>query len=148
MQAYNHLVAQLGDNYRCNCSLWNFEAAESREFREAATEDAANAEMLIFSAHNDAQLPGKVMAWLASWLEPEKRHPAALMALFDHGGNPLKSGHAASEFLEQTANRCGMDFFIHTGHSGLSDSGQRRPQPLVQQSVSVHVDTRHWGINE
>ncbi len=91
-------------------SWWSFQLlAEGRASQEAASK-AAGAELVIFAARPEGDLPALVDAWIESWLHLRGDREGALVGLMDPCGT--LTGGATTKYLRlrTAAHRAGMDY--------------------------------------
>ncbi|HHY85646.1 MAG TPA: hypothetical protein GYA07_08950 [Verrucomicrobia bacterium] len=151
-QLYDFLAEHLADECRFGVQMWKFDVLSVSKLRQMAARDAADAEIIIVSAHGRADLPPEVKAWADLWLHESKR-TIALVALFD-----------AQEYLENPARsslaglaRCaGVEFFAQPGlwpSDGESKTaegwdGTEGSFAVLTQRARRDRGLSHWGINE
>jgi hypothetical protein len=76
-----------------------------------ATSAASAADLIVFSAEANTELPSGVRIWVESWIVSKKAHEAALVALLDHRSCPIQWKTTIQAYLHQMAQEAEMDFF-------------------------------------
>ena len=93
-------------------NLWKFDLLGISKLREIAVIEAANADLVIISAHGLGELPPPVKQWMDGWVNARQPGPGALVAMLDGAGWESASRFAMEPYLEDCALRAGMDYFI------------------------------------
>jgi hypothetical protein len=101
-------------------NVWRFDLLEITKFRETAAAEAANADMVLISAHDPKSLPTAVKRWLEVWIKNRAQNPGAFVVLVDDTRRQGMRELWAESYLQMCAIRAGMDFFIQRadGHRG------------------------------
>jgi hypothetical protein len=76
-----------------------------------ATTAASAADVIVFSAEANTELPSGVRVWVESWIVSKKAHEAALVALLDHRSCSVQWKTTVQAYLRQMAQEAEMDFF-------------------------------------
>jgi len=157
-KTYDHLIENLGQEYRLNHQMWKFEVLEIRSLREMAAKDAMAADIIILSSHGSHPLPEGVKAWMEEWLS-EKGNALALVALFDSESADPENSRATRAYLAEVAKRGQMELFAQplegpalTPSSvpfilGPPESAQAT-RPALLGLVQQDTISPRWGINE
>jgi hypothetical protein len=111
---WNYVVHTLQSRYDFELRLWKFDALRIPEWRDAASNDATQAQLVFVASRGAGDLPPEVKEWIEQWLALKGRVPDTtrlLSAIFD----PASDGHGASAlpqfaYLQQAARRGSMDF--------------------------------------
>ncbi|HKI68141.1 MAG TPA: hypothetical protein VKA67_01020, partial [Verrucomicrobiae bacterium] len=78
---------QLTDHAELNADfsldLWRFNLLCDPELNQRAVENAAMADVVVFSAHGREELPVEVQLWFFHWLQKAGDQPAALVVSLD-----------------------------------------------------------------
>jgi hypothetical protein len=154
---FEQCAAHFGAGNRTRVSLWRFDMLELAPLRQQAAREAAGAELVVLSAHGDAELPAGLRSWFLEWLGTIPGQPWALIVSLDRGAGTRESAGRLLGFLGPLAQRANMDFFFYStqalsvrselesmraGHRSLR--GSDGPcEALVE-----HDPPPHWGINE
>ncbi len=154
---YDNLCRQLEPECELNQSMWKFEVLAIPRIGAVAAEEAAEADLVIISMHGDLELPGKVKAWLETWVGDKSNPNGALVAVFDDSEDAGGQVASVQASLRQIADRGGMHFFADPASSTewdteLAPERMRTridPAPAVWASgFNYDPPSRHWGINE
>jgi hypothetical protein len=153
-KTYDFLVEHLGDECRFNNQMWKFDVLGVSKLREMAAKDAAEADIIIVSAHGNSDLPSEVKAWMELWITEPSR-AIALVGLFgaqEYLSNPARG------FLARAARRAGIEFFSQPGlwperenaeEHGFGPWAQNgKTFSLLADMVQRDREVSHWGINE
>ena len=106
---------RLAADLRSECEAWRLESLVHPPLRELAVIAASEADMIIIATRAGEALPVHVKDWIESWLPRRKGGPAALVALFEEGGETLRDSSPLCAYLSRIAERGGMDFFSKRG---------------------------------
>ncbi len=109
---YDKLIHELEDESAFSLELWSFQVLAIPELRESAAESAAQADFVILSLHEKAELSVDVREWIETWSKLIIGKGPALIALVDttRGG----TNDSALAYLKSVAKRTEVDFFGHT----------------------------------
>jgi hypothetical protein len=132
--------------------MWKFDVLALPKLREMAARDAAEADIIIVSAHGAIELPTEVKLWAEEWLA-EKHHIIALVGLFDpkeYLNNPVR------EYLADIARRAGIEFFSQPGawpgkEKGFSARDWKqngKTFSVLSELMSQDKNNSHWGLND
>jgi len=113
-EKWNYVVHTLQSSYDFELRLWKFDALRIPEWRVAATNDAAQAQLVFVASRGAGDLPPEVKEWIEQWLAMKDRVPDAtrlLSAVFDPASDsPDASAFSQVAYLQQAARRGSMDF--------------------------------------
>jgi len=158
MRTYDYLVDQLGQDCLFANQMWKFDLLAVSKLREIAARDAAAADIVIVSAHEGRELSYEVKDWVEMWATQETK-TIAVVGLFDSEPSLVTP---VRDFLEQTAERLGIQFFSQPGlwPDEISAVGAIRQEPVTaeprqEKTFSILANMvqdqpaiSHWGINE
>ena len=114
MKTYGHIVDQIGREVAFNNEMWKFDALRQPEVKELAAAQAAQADMIIISAHGNRELPQAVRSWIDLWLTRQRTGARALVELSDTASESSSRATASHSYLKQVAEEGQMDFFSHS----------------------------------
>jgi len=158
-KTYDHLIENLGQEYRLSNQMWKFDVLEVRGLREMAAKDAMKADIIILSSHGSHALPEGVRAWIQDWLS-DKGNTLALVALFDSETEDPETARATRNYLAEVAKRGQMEFFAqpHEGPEmtpssvpfilGRTAETQTASRSALLSIVQQDTSFPRWGINE
>lgn len=100
---------QIAQAVRPDCvwstAWWNFTMLQVRSIRDIAAQEAAVADLMVLTAHDDVEYPRCVMEWAQVALERSSSRPKALLVLLGppHEGseNALSYGHPLEHLAQQ-----------------------------------------------
>jgi hypothetical protein len=125
------VIENLEAHFPFETKFWRFDLLDLLHFREMAATDAADADMVIVSAHGGPEIPDSVKDWMQLWLNRRSGGECALVELLDSQGDSSGSWPIHG-FLQNVARKAHLDFF--------SDSvGPRAEEPVLERS---------WGAQE
>lgn len=113
-QMCERLAVDLRHEGGIHCALWKFDLLGEPALIGQATEEAAAAGMVIFSANSTA-LPARVRNWVEGWPAATHQNRAALVVLLDDAEE--KAGHSApiTTYVREIARARHADFFCKAG---------------------------------
>lgn len=151
---YESLLRALGDELAFDLSLWRFEVLALPRLREVATQQAAEANMVIVSTSAERDLGREVKQWLETGLKQRENFPTSLVALSGGCGVAYDS-NPAHVSLRAMAFRYQLDFFAHTvdedelGLARVSRPARHWDAWFLQGTLFDEVPSfAHCGINE
>jgi len=136
-ETYDYLAEHLGRDCEFTNQMWKFDVLNIPKLRQLAAADASAADIVVISGHGD-DLPEHVKLWIESWLQQEPK-PLALVALFDRPAEEVARTQTARNYLAQTAERAGMEFFAQPDEW---PGRAMMPQPEVHVEVGAEFDQR------
>ena len=108
-EGWDHMVQALDTTYDFELRLWKFDVLRIPEWRNAAVNDAARAQMVFVVTHGTGELPSEVKTWIEEWLalmDRQQENARLLTFLFKLGA----SAFSQFAYLQQAARRGSMDF--------------------------------------
>ncbi|MBN2507341.1 MAG: hypothetical protein JXQ71_11660 [Verrucomicrobia bacterium] len=149
------LLDQFWGEIEFDVEWWSFRRLQHPSSSLRATRLAAEAHLIIVSAHPREALPMHVQQWCERWGNARQRSWGALAALI---GSSMEEGASPiAAYLRDLARRARLDFLPHpmTDLSRLNapaPPGSRHPEGDVAEGLNRLLDPRrppsHWGINE
>ena len=140
-EKWDYLVHTLKDGFDFELRLWKFDILQVPEWRDAAINDATQAQLVFVATCGAGDLPPEVKEWIEEWLVLKGRvaHTTRLLsAVFDPSSNgPGASPFSQFAYLQQAARRGSMDFIA----SGT-------PAQNGQSAIRLHASTAatpSWG---
>lgn len=142
-EKWDYVVRTLQSGCDFELRLWKFDVLEIPEVREAAVNDAANAQVVFVATRGAGELPSEVKAWIEQWIarNNQKREAARLLALlFDPpAGQADASAFPQFAYLRQAARKGSMEFIV----SGMPTHSR----PAVVRLHSRAGSMRSWEDN-
>jgi hypothetical protein len=108
------LVREFEDECAFSLELWSFQILAIPEFRKAAADAAAQADLVVFSLHGEAGLPARVREWIEIWSRQIFDSGPPLIALVDNPATRGSRNASTLAYLRGVAKRIGIDFFGQT----------------------------------
>jgi len=157
MGVCEHLVHAFRGQIEFDVGWWKFRYLLDPELAQAATRDAADADMIIVSAHADAELTTAVKDWMETWAAHRADREGALVALVEAGSSRARNAPPLEFYLRALARRARMDFLAPV------DQGRSQMGPFSLAPVHLHASPGtpilrglphdpkpppHWGLNE
>lgn len=118
---YDNLIHELEDKCDFSLELWNFPVLAISEIGYSAAQVAARADFVIFSLHGKAGLPAEIREWIETWSWLIADSNAALIALADKPQTRGSTAASTLAYLRSVADRAGIDFFVHTVFSPVTN---------------------------
>ena len=113
-EKWDYLVYTLKDGFDFELRLWKFDILQIPEWRDAAINDATQAQLVFVATRGAGGLPPVVKEWIEEWLVLKGRVPHTtrlLSAVFDPSSNgPGASPLSQFAYLQQAARKGSMDF--------------------------------------
>ena len=106
------LAADCGSRIDLSPSFWRFDVLENDSCREAATDDAEAADVIVMGM-SQAENLGAIDGWLEQALVRREGSPVAVVALVPESPVPDTRIEARLAVLAEIAGRHGADFFVH-----------------------------------
>jgi hypothetical protein len=153
------IVEHLGRDCRFANQMWNFHVLNIPQVRQAAVQDALQADLIVLASHGARELPRGVQDWLEAWLAAGAR-PLALVGLFDGCAAAAEKLRALRAGLARVARRARCEFFADPGHwppatlpgaRAVLDKVVGVPEKAVSalaDAVQRGFPAMRWGINE
>jgi hypothetical protein len=158
MRTCQRLMDELGQEFQVRTSLWKFEVLRLPSLKKAAAEDAAEAEMVIISAHGMGDLPAEVHDWMALWLTKKQGGASALVALLDAAKDDAEGRSPAQSYLQGMARKANLDFFsrafpvsdVRAEFSFERIAARAEATSSVLEGIlhQKHPPSRYWGLTQ
>jgi hypothetical protein len=87
--------------------LWNFDVLALNDIKDAAAEQTRHADFILIATKQDDGLPTGVDSWITEWSSQFTKRRRALVLLQDRHASKDRT----KKYLQQVADRTGMDFF-------------------------------------
>jgi hypothetical protein len=132
-------------------NVWKFDLLEITKFRDVAAAEAANADMVIISAHVGRELPAVVKRWMEIWIKRRHAESGALVVLLDGQKSRVTPDLRMETYLQTCAVRAGMDFFIQrektrgTLHKPSDEDTSQAGRALPQTTLDKVITGIQWG---
>jgi hypothetical protein len=148
-KTFEYLAKHLGADAELNHQMWKFDVLTVPRLREMASQDAANASIIIVASRT-GHLPAEVKWWLEIALEGDSKC-VALVALV----NTPAEFDSARGYLAELARENGLDFFAQPELQ--PDFGSNLSVDRLHQAEKTFLmlpDPRqvsgymHFGLNE
>lgn len=111
MRTCDYVVQQLGEDIVVRRKVVDLEDEPDESELAAAARDAANADMVIVSTKEDAQLPAPMRRWLDQWSAQRPQREGALVAILNRDERGLSHSQSVRDQLASLARQANMDFF-------------------------------------
>ncbi len=156
-----HLVHSFEADIDFSFNWWRFRYLGDPNIAQAAAQAAARADILIFSATHQDDLPVEVRIWTELWLPLRIPGEGVLLLLTEAAEDPELLASPLYLFLSNLARQATMDFLprmtdepwgmpserIRNIQSRASQ-GTRVLDEILRRSPSAATPPLHWGINE
>jgi hypothetical protein len=116
---FGNLARYFGRDCEVTRQMWLLNELRMPQLRAIAANEAAGADLVIISIHHTEALPVELINWFESWIVRKRKHPRALLALFD----PAYQGDSGSlrVYLKQVAKQGSMDLLISSDEPPKED---------------------------
>jgi hypothetical protein len=92
-----------------NYQIWNFNVLTIPEIKEQATQDAAEADLIIVSTNREEPFEPHVRQWFNQWVEAKSSdRKGAVLALLNFSPTKANPQHA---YLQEMAQRAAFQYF-------------------------------------
>jgi len=151
---FDHLRTQVDAGVDPRVELWRFDLLESPDVRQEAAQAAADADLLLLSAHDGASLSPAVRHWLDEWLGRRENRPCLLVLSLDRGAAASPGTRQCLADLQGLAEQGGLDFLPHFTEEPQAGWDLDRQGPAGRAPDSSDDAVRHhetpsrWGLNE
>lgn len=137
-------------------NLWRFDVVHLPAIGALSADDAAKADLVLFSAWADTELTPGLETWIQSWLPKKVDQVSALIAMINLPGGIQRGVFPLHVRLRHIALLARMAFVLHV----VKPEPERKsiPFPNVTEAALVthrfaHVrclppSPEHWGIND
>jgi hypothetical protein len=157
VQLCDRLVHRFWTDLAIDFTWWRFDYLRDDKLARLATEEVSGADMVVFSARGEQNLPIGVQSWIGGWSPRQRNRPAALVALIGLDGDRARGITPVHTYLRNVAQRVHMDFLTH-----VPDAGERWKDVFAEDlagragKVTDVLDgilqrqsaPSRWGINE
>ncbi len=133
MNFFDRIVAEFGKMFIFVPSFLKFEELLWPEVGDRVVREAAEADMVVIAAYEEADLPSLVKDWLGTWEKVEKRNETALVALLSASQDSTVSRTPVRSHLRQVARRAGMKFFCNH-HIGWPRKDVQFPLEIIHRA--------------
>jgi hypothetical protein len=112
-QALDQTMLRLAVDTDVHVNAWRFELLREPALHQQAVNEAAEAEIVFFSAHGSEELPATVSLWFQHWLARRGGEPCALVVSLDTRERETPTANQMVVELSGMARRAGVDVFLH-----------------------------------
>lgn len=157
----HHLALQLTGDLEFEFSWWRFRYLGDPQIADAAAEAASDADILIFSARADSEVPEELREFIDLWLHHRGDGAPVLVPLVEPATAEAIAASPLARLLQDTARNLGMECLLpdQLRESYLFSEPMFGLQNRAHQVTNVldnilHNAGRppapplHWGINE
>lgn len=110
LSVWDRLVKQFWAEIEFESHWWQFANLLEPANALDAADAAARADMIVFAAQAEGELPEHVTSWIQTWLDKRGNREGALIALVRRGQEPSTKAIAKHLYLREVAHRANMDF--------------------------------------
>ncbi|MDB6111358.1 MAG: hypothetical protein JWR69_3108 [Pedosphaera sp.] len=108
------LEVELGAQSHFEFGCWDFGQLGDSQQLHAAAEQAADADLILFSFHAGIELPRPVQEWIEAGLARRSKRGGAVALLIGPAQVPGESGWSSDSYLRYLAERAEMEFWAST----------------------------------
>ena len=127
---------------------WSFEMLAESEWRDLATRDVVNADMLILATSDTRPIPSSVVHWVDTVIRRKQGSSAAVVALLGQEEDSDAATSTQLEAIQAAARQAGLAFFAPTPRRELNETIARIHQraktvtPLLADMFHRPADPR------
>ena len=157
-QTLERLAHRLQADAESRLNLWRFDLLEEASLRAQAAQEAADADLVVVSAHGRENLPATVNLWMEEWLCRKGNERCALVLSLDSGAQRTPAATQTVAGLEALAQLANVDVFLDFNlattdwESAFEEIHDRAETTTRLMDGILHEferqSFRHWGINE
>lgn len=153
----DHLVGQLWEDFEFDVNWLRFDYLADPRIAADAIAAAANADMVIFSARSEGELPPAAKSWIDSWVIKRDKRESVLVSVIGAATDPTKEVSPMHLYLREVARLAGMDYLSSLADgppesiNGLIETSVLRAEnviPARDRFLQQENPSSHWGINE
>jgi hypothetical protein len=122
----DYVVEELGNEFEFRHSMWRLDILQDPKLNILAGPALAEADLLIISLRDKAQIPAKIRVLIDTWLAERTKREGALVALFEAKGSATRSSVYAC--LANLARQHGLDFL---------EQGVSQPEDQEEPSLKL-----------
>jgi hypothetical protein len=122
MTVLSDLGQRLGDDIQFQPLPWSFDLLTHLDWREVASSDAVNAEILIIATSAGNSLPPEIGRWAETTIDRKRGTASAVVALFGSEENPTDDGSFRIEAIRMAARHAGLAFFAPASGNRQDDT--------------------------
>jgi len=103
------LVAEFWSRCDFVVEWFSFDSVGGAELNQDTVQKAVDADLIVFAAHPEGELPAGVVRWMQAWCDQRKDREGSVIGLLD----PAKEGSAQANrytWLRSMAHKAGMDY--------------------------------------
>jgi hypothetical protein len=110
MTVCDHLVEQFWREYHLDVGWWSWAALQGSDSAKEACSKAVVADLIIFAASPERELPFEVVAWMETWLSQRGEREGALLGLLVSRTEESGASVDTHLYLRSAAHKAGMDY--------------------------------------
>ena len=154
-RALDQAMLRMAVDTDVHVNAWRFDLLREPALHQQAVEEAAEAEIVFFSAHGCEELPATVSLWFQQWFACRGGvEPRALVVSLDLVERETPAANQMLRELRQMARLAGVDVFLHLEEAqtesepALGDVWHRTE--LLEEALrqAERHSYRNCGINE
>jgi hypothetical protein len=112
---WSALAAHFKNKIQIVSSAWSFALLRDPQFCRETALKTTDADMFVLSPGGRGEWPEPMRNWIGSWMPRKKGRRDALVAMLNKQTPPTANAARLCDFLRQSAERAGMDFFCNAG---------------------------------
>jgi hypothetical protein len=108
---FDRALCELEQDAAFEIKMWRLDLLAEPPIREETAADAAEADIIILSAHGRDALAGPVGTWATYWLEQRENQSSAFVVLLDESANQSEGNGGMHGWLKEVAQSPGVAVF-------------------------------------
>jgi hypothetical protein len=109
----DQLVGRFWAQLELDIDWWSFASLKESQSAKAATDKVTRADLIVFCAVPEGNLPAPVKAWVETWIEERGEREGMLIGLLETPDAPCALEGDKHHYFRQVAHRGGMDYLTH-----------------------------------
>lgn len=152
MSLVDGLATEFSGDLEIHREIWRFDILEFPTLREAAFQNAAEAELLIVASDGQFDLPPTLKEFLEQWSVTAIPGSTALAAVLPQREVPSPVHPILCRYLEELATQAGQPFFARSFSPPRTQTFDPHILAAANEPLAA-LEKRaepapHWGINE
>lgn len=111
------LEARFHGQCKMNITWWAYSSIEAAEEATNAADQAVGADLIVFAARPEGDVPRHVKSWLEGWLQRRQGREGALVGLLEQAPGAFSPPAPCYVYLRAAAHRGALDYFTEASEN-------------------------------